>query len=381
MKKLPKALSEKLQLRKENNSFRGLTTRGSLVDFVSNDYLGFAQNEAIQEKASRILKETTFKNGSTGSRLVSGTHALHGVVEKELAKFHNTEAALLFNSGYDANVGLFSAILQKGATILYDELIHASIRDGIRLSNAKSYRFKHNSIEDLKKKFSRCEGTVYIAIESVYSMDGDTAPVKEFVHFSNKNNCYLIVDEAHSNGVFGNKGAGLLQDLDLEKEVFARIHTFGKALGCHGAVVLGSQELRDYLINFSRSFIYTTAASLHSIATIKAAYLELETTDAIFRLQQNIAFFRKGIQEYNLEAFFIDSHSAIHCCVISGNKKVKKAASFLEEKGLDVKAILSPTVLEGEERLRICLHAYNTEKEMVKMLKIVKELIAVKEEK
>ena len=381
MEKFPKQLSEKLQLRKENNSFRVLTTRSGLVDFVSNDYLGFSVKKEIQSKAIQSLETSEFVNGSTGSRLVSGTHKLHEIFENKLAEFHNSEAALLFNSGYDANLGLFSAILEKGATVLYDELIHASIRDGIRLSNAKAYKFKHNSIEDLKKKFSRCEGTVYIAVESIYSMDGDTAPLKEFVAFSKKNKCYLIVDEAHSNGVFGKQGEGLLQQLSLEKEVFARVHTFGKALGCHGAVILGSSELRDYLINFSRPFIYTTAASLHSLAVINSAYEELETTDAIFSLQQNISIFRKLISDLSLESNFIESESAIHCCIIKGNDEVKKAATFLQNKGFDVKPILSPTVAKGEERLRICLHAYNTKEEMAKVLKIVRDLVPINEKK
>ena len=277
MKSFPKELKEALAKRRKEESFRVLKTGANLVDFSSNDYLGFAKKESTQKEALKTLEKTAFVNGSSGSRLVSGTHELHHTVEKFLADYHQSESALLYNSGYDANTGLFSAVLQKGATILYDELIHASIRDGIRLSNAKAYKFKHNSISDLEKKFTNCNGPVYIAIEAVYSMDGDVAPLKEMVHFSKENNCFLIVDEAHSNGVFGSKGKGLLQELNLEKEVFARVHTFGKALGCHGAVVLGASELRDYLINFSRPFIYTTAASLHAVATVSYTHLTLPT--------------------------------------------------------------------------------------------------------
>ena len=364
MNVFPKGLQKKLRARKEQNSFRKLSTNHELVDFSSNDYLGFSRSTSIQNRAKKLLSKEKFTNGSTGSRLVSGTHELHGIVENKLAQFHNAEAALLFNSGYDANLGLFSSVLQKGDTILYDELIHASIRDGIRLSNASAYKFKHNSLKDLEKKFSKAEGTTYIVVESIYSMDGDSAPLKEIVAFSQKNNCYLIVDEAHSNGVFGNKGRGLLQELNLENEVFARVHTFGKALGCHGAVVLGSQELRAYLINFSRSFIYTTAASLHSIAVIHAAYQELENTEAIEQLTKNIRYFNFKISQSKLKTKCIESTSPIHCCIISGNDIVKSVSSVLQTKGFDVKPIISPTVPKGTERLRICLHSYNTHQEI-----------------
>lgn len=377
MATFPKELSAKLAFRKENNAFRTLQTHNRAIDFVSNDYLGFAGQKTIHTQAIKQIEKLRHCNGSTGSRLISGTHPLHEQVESELAQFHNADAALLFNSGYDANVGLFSSVLQKGATVLYDELIHASIRDGIRLSNAKSLKFKHNDLSDLAKKYSKCTGTVYIAVESVYSMDGDTAPLQELTAFSQANNCFLIVDEAHSNGVFGEKGAGLVQELQLEKAVFARVHTFGKALGCHGAVVLGSQTLRDYLINFSRSFIYTTAASLHSIAVIQAAYEELQSTTTIEKLHGNIAFFRQLVSKKQLGSHFIESNSPIQCCLIPGNSKAKEAAEHLQSKGFATKAVLAPTVPQGQERLRICLHSYNTFEQIETLLTQLATFVAV----
>ena len=368
---LPEELFQKLKKRKEEASFRVLRKFSNASDFSSNDYLGFAKSDAIRKNAEEILNNEIFINGSTGSRLVTGNHLLQESTENYLANFHQADAALLYNSGYDANVGLFSSVLQKGNFILYDELIHASIRDGIRLSNATAYKFQHNNLEDLKKKFSKCDGTVFIAVESVYSMDGDSAPLKELVAFSEVNNCFLIVDEAHSTGVFGEKGTGLAQQLQLQNKLFARVHTFGKAMGCHGAVVLGSNDLRDYLINFSRSFIYTTAASLHSVATIKASYNELEHTNAIKKLHDNIRFFTATLIEFDLQSRFIKSESAIQCCVFEGNEKVKAIAQFLQEKGFDVKAILAPTVPKGQERLRICLHSFNTEKEITEVLQLL----------
>lgn len=371
MNRFPEELKRKINQRKEDDSFRNLMQLSSGVDFVSNDYLGFSKKEVIQEKALELLGKNHFKNGSTGARLLSGNHPLHELVETQLANFHKTEAALLFNSGYDANIGLFSAILQKGATIFYDELIHASIRDGIRLSHAKAFKFKHNSLEDLRKKRNKASGTVFIAVESVYSMDGDSAPLKELVNFSIKNNCFLIVDEAHSNGVFGENGSGMLQALNLQNEVFARVHTFGKALGCHGAVVLGSKELKEYLVNFSRSFIYTTAASLHSVALISAAYQELYISQESAALKKNILFFKEKIVENKLQHLFVESDSAIQCCLISGNKKVKDIAGALQKKGYQLKPILSPTVPKGKERLRFCLHSYNIKGEIAEVLRLL----------
>lgn len=364
----PKNLQKKLSLRKDNNSLRLLTNEKKNIDFSSNDYLGFSQNKTINDKSQRICNTQKFKNGSTGSRLVSGTHTIHLETEKIIADFHNAESGLLYNSGYDANIGLFSCIAQKGDTIIFDELIHASIRDGIRLSNAKSFKFKHNSLEDLEKKIKKSEGTIYIAIETVYSMDGDSAPLQSIVDLSNEYNCLLIVDEAHSNGVFGKNGRGSVQEFGLENAVFARVHTFGKALGCHGAIILGSQDLREYLINFSRSFIYTTAAATHSIATIQAAYSELSTTSELKKLQNNIVYFKNGVSKRNLESKFVKSDSSIHCCILPGNDIVKDFAQSLQQKGFDIKPILSPTVPKGQERLRICIHSFNTHQEIDALL-------------
>ena len=222
--------------------------------------------------------------------------------------------------------------------------------------------------EDLEKKIKKSEGTIYIAIETVYSMDGDSAPLQSIADLSNKYNCLLIVDEAHSNGVFGESGRGSVQEFGLENAIFARVHTFGKALGCHGAIILGSHDLREYLINFSRSFIYTTAAATHSIATIQAAYSELSTTSELKKLQNNIVYFKNGVSKKNLESKFVKSDSSIHCCILPGNDIVKDFAQSLQQKGFDIKPILSPTVPKGQERLRICIHSFNTHKEIDALL-------------
>lgn len=378
MERFPKILSNKLQQRIQSNSLRSLTESNYLVDFSSNDYLGLSQSENIFDETHQFILDRNYKkNGATGSRLLSGNHKLYQETEAFIAKFHQSEAALIFNSGYDANVGFFSAVPQKGDLILYDELCHASIRDGIQLSNAKAYKFNHNDFEDLEKSILRNPDTViYIVTESVFSMDGDCPNLEELVSVSSKHNCYLVVDEAHALGVFGSKGEGFVQMLGLEDHVFARIMTFGKGLGCHGAAILGSVELKDYLVNFARSFIYTTGLSPHSVATILIAYQHLKKDSAsILKLRENIVFFNQQKNLLSLKPLFVRSKSAIQSAIIPGNEKVKTIANQLQENGFDVKAILSPTVPEGQERLRFCLHSYNSKEEISAVMHCIYSLL------
>lgn len=374
----PKKLENKLNKREENKALRSLNTSTSLIDFSSNDYLGFAKSEAIFEKTHQFLVDNNIKiNGATGSRLLSGNYVLYTEAEKFIRNFHNSESALIFNSGYDANIGFFSSVTQRGDIILFDEYIHASIRDGIQLSNAKSLKFKHNNLEHLDEMLKRVQhdGEIYVVTESVFSMDGDTPNLKEITNICKKHNAFLIVDEAHAIGVFGEKGSGLVQQLNLENEIFARIVTFGKGMGCHGSAILGSEKLIQYLVNFARSFIYTTGLSPHSLATIKTAY-ETLNENVIHKLHQNIHHFKVDIKRLSLSEHFIESNSAIHCCVISGNEKTKNIALKLQQKGFDVKPILSPTVAEGKERLRFCLHSYNSTKEITNLLENLATFVA-----
>lgn len=369
----PKKLQQKLDNRKATNSLRQLGTHHNLVDFSSNDYLGFSKSESIFNNTHTLLTgHNIIQNGSTGSRLLSGNHQLYSIVETILCDFNNSETALVFNSGYDANLGFFASVPQRGDVILYDEYIHASIRDGIQLSNTKSFKFKHNNLSDLSEILKRVQhDNVFIVTESVFSMDGDSPDLIPLSELCKKYSAYLVIDEAHAIGVFGKHGKGLIQDLGLEHEIFARIVTFGKAMGCHGAAILGSQQLKQYLVNFCRSFIYTTGLSPHALATIHSAYNELIKTKHISVLLQNIQFFKTEILKNKLQEAFIESHSAIHCCVISGNDRVKFIALKLKEEGFDVKPILSPTVPKGEERLRFCLHSYNSTKQITEVLELL----------
>jgi 8-amino-7-oxononanoate synthase len=383
MKLFPKALTQKLQLREASNALRKLPVSKGLIDFASNDYLGFSQSETIFNETHEYLLQNNIKvNGATGSRLISGNHNLYAITEDFIANFHQSETALIFNSGYDANVGFFSSVPQRSDVILYDELCHASIRDGITMSNAKSFKFQHNNPDDLERiilqltTYNLQLTTLYVVTESVFSMDGDTPNLEELATLSEKYNCYLVVDEAHALGVFGDYGQGLVQSHELQDKVFARIITFGKGLGCHGAAILGSQELKSYLVNFARSFIYTTGLSPHSVATILVAYQHLETEKiALQNLKRNIQSFNQIKMQLGLKPLFVYSKSAIQCAIIPGNEKVKSIASRLQEKGFDVKAILSPTVPEGQERLRFCLHSFNSNEEILEVLKLLSAFV------
>ena len=383
MKNFPENLNQKLETRKQNNAFRQLSTDNNLVDFSSNDYIGFAKSEIIFEQTHQYLLDNNCKtNGATGSRLISGNSKLYEETEAFIANFHESETALIFNSGYDANIGFFGCVPQRNDFILFDELCHASIRDGILISNAKSYKFNHNDFEDLENLILRItnnkssETNIYIVTESVFSMDGDCPNFEELISVSEKYNCYLVVDEAHSLGVFGENGQGLVQTLQLQDKVFARIMTFGKSLGCHGAAILGCNNLRDYLVNFARSFIYTTGLSPHSIATILAAYKHLSKDEKeVQKLRENIVFFNQQKNILGLKPLFVRSKSAIQSAIIPSNNQVKKIAQTIQEKGFSVKAILSPTVPEGQERLRICLHSYNTHDQINEILVLISTLL------
>jgi 8-amino-7-oxononanoate synthase len=390
--KLPKNLTAKLETRKQNNALRKLATPSDLIDFASNDYIGFSKNKAIFEETHQyLIDNNSIQNGATGSRLLSGNHKVYQEAEDFISKFHQSESALIFNSGYDANVGFFSCVPQKGDLILYDELCHASIRDGIQLSNAKAYKFQHNDFEDLERLIQHSKPKtqdptlrtqdptpIYIVTESVFSMDGDTPNLEELAQLSEKYKCHLVIDEAHALGVFGTTGEGLVQNLQLQNQVFARIMTFGKGLGCHGAAILGSQELKDYLVNFARSFIYTTGLSPHSVATILVGYQHLESEkQTINKLRENIVHFNQEKNILGLKPMFVRSKSAIQSAIIPGNQKVKSIASQLHEKGYDVKAILSPTVPEGQERLRFCLHSFNTKEEISEVLRLLSTFVFV----
>lgn len=369
MIKGPLHLVHSLEERKRKGLFRTLRNNYPGIDFSSNDYLGFSRFNLLYGDS----KKENSNSGSTGSRLISGNSKYTEELEQFIAGFHSAEAALLFNSGYDANVGLLSSIAGKRDLILYDELIHASIHDGIRMGYSKYYKIKHNDIEHLQRLIDRNKDhvdTIFIVVESVYSMDGDCAPLKEIAKLTDNKKIFLIVDEAHAIGVFGKNGKGLCNELGVEEKCFARLYTYGKAMGSHGAAIVGSNDLRDFLINFARSFVYTTALPKDSLRNIKTAYELLSDSKYIVKLKENISYFNSLVKN---DDKFIPSHSAIHCRLFPGNHNVDIIEARFEKNNMFVKGIKSPTVKEGAERVRICLHAFNTKEEIKQLIELINE--------
>ena len=347
-------ISERLESRRIGGSLRRLKTYEG-VDFCSNDYLGLA--------GKPLNSEPLPQSGATGSRLISGQSDYVSRIEAEIAEFHGFESGLLFSSGYSANMGVISALADRNTLILSDELIHASLIDGILLSRANKLRFAHNDAADLRAKLKQHSGEyerIFVVTETVFSMDGDIAPLTEIASICEHYGAALIVDEAHSVGLYGPRGAGLVSQLGLQNKVAAVIYTFGKAPGYHGAVVCGSKALQDYLINFCRPFIYTTAPSPQTVSDIAAVYKRFAVAqDERANLKEKISYFRDKLSGLGGPAF-LDSHTPIQGIIIPGNEACRHAAAHLQNNGFAVKAILSPTVAKGEERLRICLHAHNS---------------------
>lgn len=358
-------LQQKLDEKKSFGTLRSLIYANDKIDFSSNDYFGFAQSGILNE-----IDREGLPSGATGSRSITGNSALAEATEQLIANFHNRQAALIFNTGYMANVGLFSCIAVKGDTFISDEYIHASIIDGMRLSYANRLRFKHNDVADLEKKLKIATGKIFVAVESIYSMDGDEAPLTAIANLCKQYAALLIVDEAHATGVCGDNGDGLVCKYKLEKEVYAVVHTFGKALGLHGAAVTGSRVLRNFLLNQARSFVFTTALPPHNYLLVQKAYSLLPAADRN-KLQQLVNYFREKIGAIS-NISFIESHSPIQGIMVGDNFRTRSLATHLFDKGFFVRPILSPTVPVGKERIRICIHSFNTPDQIDRLLNEVK---------
>ena len=373
MSDLNMSIDDNLAKRKEQHLFRQLFIDGPGADFISNDYLGFSRLIRVENDPDSYLDKN---HSSSASRLLGGNTKLIEEVENEIAAFHEFESALYFNSGYNANTGLFSCLLSRHDTYIFDELIHASVRDGIRQSLAHNFSFKHNDVGDLEEKIKLAKGNVVVAVEAVYSMDGDMAPLIKIAEVCKRYNVSLIVDEAHSIGVFGKEGRGLVHELDLCNEVFAVVYTYGKAMGCHGGAVLSKKNLRDYLVNFSRPFIYTTAPSSHQVMAVRTAYSLLTSPvreKNKLSLKKNILFFVETMMAQSNKQNVIHSH--INKFMIGNNEKAIVIAQHLRDKGYICRPVLSPTVPLGTERIRINLHAFNTMEEISGLIKTFKELL------
>ncbi len=335
---------------------RNLPQLSEKIDFLSNDYLGLAE----------IIVNFEGKNGSTGSRLLSGNYSEIEALEKLVSNFHHAEAALIFNSGYNANLGLLSCIASRTDTIIMDQFCHASLIDGAILSHAKRIKFKHNSLHDLEVKLKNSTGNKFVVTEGVFSMDGTMVNVPDMLKICNKYDAILVLDEAHSAGIFGKNGRGLGNELAKENNnSLIRVITYGKAFGTHGAAILCSKEIKDYLVNFSRPFIYSTAPPPHQIHGIKQSYKFMQNSNGKRDKLLELIYYWKEKRPTDLN--WIDSESQIQSMITPGNNQVIKLADFLQNQGFSVLPIRKPTVNEGKERIRFCIHAYNT-KEQIDLL-------------
>jgi 8-amino-7-oxononanoate synthase len=372
-------LREQLAKRKDAGNWRKLRLAPQgRIDFFSNDYLGLAQSPELaasiqQNFEAAQLQQPQQRNGSTGSRLLSGNYPYIEQTEAFLAQHFHAPAALFFASGYHANVALLSALAQRNDLILYDSLAHASLKEGYRLSFARAMPFRHNDCDDLRRKIQKMRSQVehiFVVVESVYSMDGDSADLPLLAQICQEYEANLIVDEAHSTGLYGAQGEGLCVEKGCHEQVFARIHTFGKAVGVQGAAIVGSKVLREYLVNFALPFIYSTAPPLHQLVSVRTALAYIvQNQYLIEELQKNIAHFQRIAQEKQIP--LSANEHPIQTLILGNALRAKQMASQLQEAGFELRAILSPTVAKGAERLRICLHRYNSRSEIENLLEKV----------
>jgi len=331
------------------------------INFCSNDYLGLSTDARLREAVVAALAGGS-PSGSTGSRLLSGHALVWDELEDEIAQFAGAEAALYFNSGYAANTGLFSCVLQRDDVVFSDSANHASIIDGIRLSGARKVIFPHldlNVLEDELRRAAPNRGQQFIAVESVFSMDGDRAPIPGLLTLAERYGAELIVDEAHATGVLGPGGRGLVAAAGATNRVLAVVHTCGKALAAMGAFVLCSNVLKQYLVNHARSFIFSTALPPYFAAQARAAIRIAAAADAErARLQDLAAHLRARLRDNGFDT--AGSDSQIVPVLLGENEIALAVASQLGEDGFAVRAIRPPTVPPGTARLRLSLTVKHT---------------------
>jgi 8-amino-7-oxononanoate synthase len=332
---------------------RSLDAAGG-IDFTSNDYLGLAQSQELADAVVSAV-ERGVPVGAGGSRLLRGNHPEHEALEAEAAHFFGAETALFFGGGFIANTALMATLPSRGDLIVHDELIHASVHDGMRMSKAEAMAARHNdpqSIDDAIKAWRASGGTgqPWIVAESLYSMDGDRAPIDDLAELATRHDAMLIVDEAHATGVFGPDGRGLAAHLEGHGNVIT-LHTCGKALGAMGALVLAPKTIRDFLVNRARSFIYATAPSPLVAAAVRAA-LEICRTQPKRRETLHRLISLTG-RELKAKTRHAPSGSQIQPIIVGADSSAVALATAMKARGYDIRAIRPPTVPEGTARLRL----------------------------
>lgn len=371
-----RTIREALREREKAGLLRTLETARGGIDFCSNDYLGLARDRRLRGRIAAVAAESAPPQGATGSRLISGNHPEIEALEAQLSGFYASEAALVFSSGFAANLGLLASLGGVVQTLVCDRLLHASAIDGGRLSGAKRVIFAHNDMRDLKARLGELPSaeTAAVAADTVYSMDGDFAPLEEIAVLAEEKDAAVVVDEAHANGVLGPAGRGGVVAAGLQDRVLARVVTFGKALGLQGGAVLCSQDLRDYLVNFARSFVFSTGVSPLWAASVRTVYDMLPDLNAEReQLLANVSHFRGRVAESAQP--WLPSESWIQCLRVPGARRITQVGGVLRSRGLAALPIRAPTVPEGEERIRVCLHAHNTREEIDFLFSAVDEAL------
>jgi 8-amino-7-oxononanoate synthase len=359
---LKKHLRLNIALCKENGNYRELTTCKNSDDFVSNDYLGFSNYQPLKLRLKEQLEKTNL--GSTGSRLLSGNYKEINNVEKKICEFFKSEKAALYSSGYALNIGLLPCLTTDKDIILLDHSIHVSLKNSAKLSKAQVFYFRHNDNKHLQKRLERAKktssGNIFVVVESVYSMDGDRAnlnTVDDLCHFFKAN---LVIDEAHAVGISGKHGEGLGAQLKYNSTI-ARIVTFGKAFGTQGAALLSDSLINNWIKNFCHSFIYTTAPSPLTALTISNAIDELAENS------QHISTIKEKINYTNKIFSFKDWQTPIYPFIFKNLDSLEKVRKDLLNNKFKVLPVRSPTVKKGQERLRICIHNFNSQEKINKL--------------
>ena len=367
MNDLLRELERELEKIRSQNLYRSLTHPKGL-DFCSNDYLGLSRDPNFRTAILEKLEQATGLDSvsSPASRLLRGNTSRHQALEQRLSLYKGTEAALIFPTGYQTNIGVLTALVESQDRVLSDAQNHASIIDGLRLSGCQKIIFPHLDVEAVEDALSRPhpEGKTFLVTESLFSMDGDVAPLETYAELVEKYEAYLIVDDAHAVGVFGNeKGSGLTERFGVEKRTLAIVSTFGKAFGLFGAFVAGPQVVIDYLINRCRSFIFTTAVPPLLLYGVEAG---LDLLDAEPERRKRVCLLADRLRHRFKEAGLdtLQSAGPIVPVVFGKSERALAVAQRLQKKGFDVRAIRPPTVAPGTARLRISVHADHTEQQI-----------------
>jgi 8-amino-7-oxononanoate synthase len=357
-------LSE-LQIR---SVFRTLSPPSQLLDLASNDYLGLSNSSRIRQQLLHAL-ESGVALSSTGSRLLAGNTHQHEQVESFLQTLFKVESALIFSSGFLANMGVMTAFESDQSEYFSDELNHASLIDGMRLARGKRSVFRHNDLNHLETLLCSSVAPIKVIVsESVFSMDGDLAPLSGLCELAERHSAYLVIDEAHSTGVFGRRGLGCMDDLEHKPEGLVVVHTAGKALGSQGAFVLSTRKFRDLLVNRARSFIFSTALSPLSVLHIEYALREIVALPGLgARLLQTAQALRSGLPAAL-------GQSQIVPLVVGSNEQAVHLADQLRHRGFEVRAIRYPTVKKGSERLRLTLKSFHSDEIYQKLREAVREV-------